>query len=111
MILINVFLITAIVCFIVDISGFVDSVKSGMWRLIMGKDREFQDFRLPPIDCSLCCSFWSGLIYILCIGQFNIPMIGFVCLMALLSGVISKLMNLVVILLEVAEDKILSKIE
>lgn len=111
MILINVFLITTIVCFIVDVSGFVDNIKRGIWRLIMGKDKPFQEYRLPPIDCSLCLSFWSGLIYLLCVGQFNIPMIGFVCLMALLSGVIGKAMNLLVISIEVLEDKILSKIE
>ena len=111
MILINVFLITAIVCFIVDISGFVDSIKRGIWRLIMGKDRQYQEFNMKPFDCSLCLSFWSGLIYLLCVGQFNIPMICFVAFMALLSGVISKMMKLVVISIEVLQDKILSKIE
>lgn len=111
MILINVFLITTIVCFVIDISGFVDSVKRGIWRLIIGKDKPFQYFNMKPFDCSLCCTFWSGLIYILCVGQFNIPMICFVCLMSMLSSVISKALNLLVILIEVVEDKILSKIE
>lgn len=110
MVLINVLILTTIVCFIVDVSGIVDSVKRRIWKWLF-KDREYNEFQLKPFDCSLCLSFWVGLIYIICLGQFNIPMIGYVCLMSLLSGVITKMMKLVVIFLEVVQDKILSKIE
>lgn len=90
--MINIVLLTTIVCFIVDISGFVDSVKGLIWKLVIGKNKPFQDFNMKPFDCSLCCSFWVGLIHLLCVGQFNIPMIGFVCLFSLLSSNITGLL-------------------
>lgn len=93
--MINLLVITAIVCFIVDISGFVDSIKRGIWRVIMGKDKQYQEFNLKPFDCSLCCSFWVGLIYLLCVGQFNVLMIGYVCLLSLLSSNITGLLIIV----------------
>lgn len=92
--MINLLIITGIVCFIVDISGFVDTIKRWVWKWLF-KDREYNDFELKPIDCSLCMSFWIGLIYLICVGQFNVLMIGYVCLLSLLSSNITGLLIIV----------------
>lgn len=95
MVLINLILISAIVVFIVDISGAVDSLKSGIkWILTKGKMSN-SDYRLKPIDCSLCMTFWSGIIYLLLINEFTLPYFAFVCLLACFSGIIKSSILLV----------------
>ena len=71
MVLINLLLISAIVVFIVDISGAVDSLKSGLKRILTKGVMKDSDYSLKPIDCSLCMTFWSGIIYLLCTGNFT----------------------------------------
>lgn len=86
--ILNLFLISVIVVFIVDISGAVDSLKSGIkWILTRGKMNS-SDYRLKPFDCSLCCVWWCGLIYLLVTGEFTLPYITVVCLLACFSGLI-----------------------
>lgn len=88
MVLINLTLMAAIVVFIVDISGAVDSLKSGLkWILTKGKMKN-SDYQLKPLDCSLCMTFWSGIIYLLITNNFTLPYLAFVCLLACFSGVI-----------------------
>ena len=88
MVLINLLLIAAIVVFIVDISGAVDSLKSGLkWILTKGKMKN-SDYQLKPFDCSLCMVFWTGIIYLLITNNFTLPYLAFVCLLSCFSGVI-----------------------
>lgn len=110
MIVLEVFVLCLIVCYVVDISGVVDSIKYAIWRWVFNGKREYEDFRLKPFGCSRCMCFWSGLIYIAVAGYFNIWMIGLVCSFSMLSDVLTKLLNLVVIWFNTIEDKILNKI-
>lgn len=88
MVLINLTLIAAIVVFIVDISGAIDSLKSGL-KLILTKGKmKNSDYQLKPLDCSLCMTFWSGIIYLLITNNFTLPYLAFVCLLACFTGVI-----------------------
>ena len=95
MVIINLTLIAAIVVFIVDISGAVDSLKSGLkWILTKGKMKN-SDYQLKPLDCSMCLTFWSGIIYILITNNFTLPYLAFVCLLACFSGIIKNSILLV----------------
>lgn len=60
----NLLLIAICVVMIVDISGFIDSVKIGLkrWLGIRG------GVTLKPFDCSFCMTHWTGLIYLLFTG-------------------------------------------
>lgn len=80
--IISLFLISFIVVFIIDISGVVDSVKSLIKRILTKGKMSSSDYRLKPFDCSLCSTFWCGLIYLLCVGQFTFEYIAFVCLLS-----------------------------
>lgn len=76
--ILSLLLIQVIVVFIVDISGAIDSLKSGLkWLLTKGK-MSSSDYILKPFDCSLCMTWWACLIYLLCVGKFTIPFIAFV---------------------------------
>lgn len=84
-ILLNLLIIQFIIVFIADISGFIDD---GIEPLL-GKIFKIKQFKLKtkPFKCSLCLCTWIGLIYILITGNFTIPMIGYVLLMAFLTPV------------------------
>lgn len=80
--MLNLLFIQLIFVFIIDISGFMDSLKSGISYILTKGKMKHSDYRIRPFDCSLCSVFWAGLIYLLCTHQFTIPMIAFVCLLA-----------------------------
>lgn len=85
--LIDLFLITLIIVFIIDISGFIDEMETILSKWLKGKAR------VPkPFSCSLCMTWWTGLIYLLIIGEFTLLWIATVALFALLSGVLATLL-------------------
>ena len=67
---IDLLLLVVIICFIVDISGAMRKFKK-------------------PLSCSLCCSWWAGLIYLLVTGNFSIIGVAFVAFLSMMSSVIS----------------------
>lgn len=93
--ILSLLLITVIVVFIVDISGAIDSLKSALkWILTKGKMKD-SNYILKPIDCSLCMSFWSGLIYLLVVGKFTLFYVTVVCILACFVGIIKNCILLV----------------
>lgn len=72
MILFKLIAIATIVIFIIDLSGFVMSVKKGLFKLVFGK-KEFQEYRIKPFDCSLCMTFWICTGYLFYTGNISIP--------------------------------------
>lgn len=84
----NLFLISILVVYIVDISGAIDSLKSGIkWVITKGKMNN-SNYRLKPLDCSLCAVWWCGLIYLLVTNNFTLPYITIVALLSTFSGII-----------------------
>lgn len=73
--IVNLFYIAVICVCVLDISGFVNSLKSFITRLLTnGKLRGYnvRCFTLKPFDCSLCMTFWSGLIYLFIVNNVSI---------------------------------------
>ena len=94
-IVMNLFLIALISTFIVDISGAIDSLKSGIkWILTKGKMAS-SDYRLKPIDCSLCTTFWISLFYLFVISAFELKYIALVCIFCTFCTVIKSAILLV----------------
>lgn len=95
MIVFKLFLITLIVVYIVDISGAIDSLKSGLkWLVTKGKMKD-SNYILKPFDCSLCMSFWIGLIYLLIIGYFTLPYVAVVCMFSAFSRILKSTILLI----------------
>ena len=83
--LLNLLIIQFITVFIVDISGVVDSIKTGIkWILTKGKMKD-SDYTLKPLDCSLCLTFYGGLIYLICTSEFTFINIAIVCALSALT--------------------------
>lgn len=89
---ITLLIITAVIVFITDISGFSTTIKKLFLRLfgLPQKDFEWQTIHplLKIMECSLCQSFWVNNIYLICINAWSLPLLGYVCLLALLTPVI-----------------------
>ena len=70
---IDLLLVAAITIYIVGISGFTQAWRSGLARMLGIKTLK----ALPPFDCSKCMTWWTCIIYALCVGQFNLWTIAF----------------------------------
>lgn len=87
--------IATIVVSIVDISDFPDTIKKCI-SYILSKGKIIKtDYRLHLIDCSWCVASWINLIFLLYIGQFNIPYIAITFIIATLSPVIKEAIMLI----------------
>lgn len=83
MVYIDIICLAIITTYIVDISGIIDSIK---WAI--GRWLNIKEVRLKPFDCSLCMTWWVGLIYTLIVGECNIYTILCVAMTSALSTII-----------------------
>ena len=98
---IDLFEISIIVVIIVDISGFIDSIKA-----FVGKVLGINNVNLKPLDCSFCLNFWVSLIYLAITNQLSITAVMVALLLSTMTPVIQDLIYLIRDLL----GKIISKI-
>lgn len=99
--MIQIILLQAIICYVVDCSGFIQSLEWWFGRLTGRK------YRIPkPFSCSLCLGFYSGIAYLLITNSFTLPYIACVALFSFLSKNISGLMRLLQEILIHIENKI-----
>lgn len=85
---IDLLLVALVTIYIVDISGFTESWRAGVARLLHVKALR----PLPPFDCGTCMTWWACLIYSLCTGQLTLGTIAFAALMSLLSNPLGEAM-------------------
>lgn len=82
---IDLALLTFVVVFVVDVSGFTDAWLGALSRWLGRTVREFK-----PFSCSLCMTWWTGIVYAVVAGQFRIGILAYVALMAFLSFPLSE---------------------
>ena len=63
----------AIVVNLVDISGFVNTVKHWIWKWVFNGKRAYQDFDFRPFECSYCMTHHIGVITLLVLHSFTLP--------------------------------------
>ena len=83
-VLLNIVFIQIIVCFIIDLSGFIQSVEDGLSKWL-----KFKCVIPKPFSCALCSGLWCNLIYLLISHHFTLPYIVFVALISFFSKNIS----------------------
>lgn len=97
----DILMISIIICFIVDISGIIENIEWWLSKWLGGK------VIIPkPFSCSLCLCFWIGIIWLLIHGQFTLFNLLFVCLFAALSEEITGLIMIIKQLLHRVQDAI-----
>lgn len=91
MTILNLFLLTVCIVIIVDLTGGIEGVLHPIVKRILHIPKNSQ-IKIPLIECSLCVSFHTGWIYLLCAGEFTIFNFMVVCLLAILTPEIKDLL-------------------
>ena len=78
-IFVDLLILTCLCVFVIDYSGFIGEMEQMATRWFKSP----LPLRIPkPFSCSLCSSFWTGLIYLAVTGNFTLPWIGVVAALA-----------------------------
>lgn len=93
--IIDLILIQLIIVFIIDLSGAVDSIKLFISKILTKGKIQTTNFDLKPFTCSLCSTWWIGLIYLLVCHSFTIPYIALVALLSFLTPLSSSILLLI----------------
>lgn len=99
--LIDLLCITIICVFIIDFSGIIESLESFIGKLFNIKSPQVP----KPFSCSLCMTFWLGLLYV-CLNNLTIFNIMLVCLFAASTQLLYNLIQVIYINI----NKLLEKI-
>ena len=78
----DLFSILIICVLVIDISGFVHSIKVAIGKYLKISPNSF---RIKPFDCSFCMTFWVSMIYLLVVGRFTLVNIAIVLLLCCLT--------------------------
>lgn len=93
--IIDLILIQLIIVFIIDLSGAVESFKLFISKILTKGKIQTTNFDLKPFTCSLCSTWWIGLIYLLICHSFTIPYIALVALLSFLTPLSSSILLLI----------------
>ena len=98
-ILLDVVFIQIIVCYIIDLSGFIQSIEEGLSKLL-----KFKCVIPKPFSCSLCSGWWINLVYLIITHNFTLPYVVFVAIISFFSKNISGFLRWIQELLVKIED-------
>lgn len=87
--ILKLFCITLIVVFVIDHSGIIDTIKGALAKWL-----KVREVRIKPFDCSLCMSWWCGLLALAIERQFTLGNIVAVALFALFADKIADTLTL-----------------
>lgn len=82
--------ISFLIVYIIDLSGFIDNLKEFLWNRLY-RVKYNPNWRIKPFDCSLCTTWWVGLIYILFTG-FSFHRLLLIALLSFLTPQIKDLL-------------------
>ena len=94
MIATNLFLIAVCCVIVIDISGFIDTIKRMIWKWVWKEKRPYQDFTMKPFDCSFCANFWLSLGYLVIWGVWTFPLMALSLVFSFLTPVIKDVLYL-----------------
>jgi len=74
-------LVAAVTVYVVDVSGFTDS-----WRSLLARLLHVKTLRpLPPFDCGKCATFWACIVTAALLGDLTVTTVAYACAASLLS--------------------------
>lgn len=91
----NIILIAIVWVVIIDLSGFVDSVKKAIWKWIFKGQKEYRDFDMKPFSCSFCMTWWTSFFYIVITGEWTLPLTAFSLVIAFMTPLIKDILVLI----------------
>lgn len=94
MIVTNLLLIAVCCVIVIDISGFIDTIKHWIWKWVWKNSKPYQDFTMKPFDCSFCSNFWLSLGYLIIWGEWTFPLMALSLVFSFLTPVIKDVLYL-----------------
>jgi hypothetical protein len=91
----DILLIAVIIVVIIDISGFIDSLKSGLKKVLTKGRMSDPYYSLKPLDCSFCMTWWTGLIWLLVTHNVTLWMLAYLLLICVMTPVIKDVIILI----------------
>lgn len=88
-------LLTIATVIVVDLTDFVDSVKKAIWKWVWKEQREYKDFPFKPFDCSLCSSWWIGLIFLIFSGTITLPLVVYQLFLSYMTPILKDFIQMV----------------
>lgn len=82
MMYLNIFLMAIILVYGIDILGFAEEMKIKLFKFVKGKNVIYKPYSLRPLDCSLCLSFWIGILILIFNLKLTVINIAYVCLIS-----------------------------
>ncbi|MBR2698805.1 MAG: hypothetical protein IKE76_09470 [Clostridia bacterium] len=101
----DLLLLAAVVVYVVDLSGWSDTVTDFASRIL---GRRVQ--AVKPLTCSLCMTFWAGLLWALFTHALTLPVVAWICALSYLSQPLGQLAATVREWVVVLLDKIFPKL-
>lgn len=86
--MIDILLIAVIVVVVIDISGFIDHLKSWIKSILTQGRMRDPNYSFKPLDCSFCMTFWSGTVYLIITNQFTLPYLAYLLGICVMTPVI-----------------------
>ena len=90
MIYLKLFELTVIVVIVVDISGFIDSIKN-----LVGKVLGINNVSLKPLDCSFCMNLWTSIAYLLITNELTINAVMVTLLLSTMTPIVKDAIYLI----------------
>lgn len=82
MMYLEIFLVALILVYGIDILNFAEEMKIKLFKFVKGKNAIYRPYSLRPLDCSLCLSFWVGILILIFNLKLTIINIAYVCLVS-----------------------------
>lgn len=93
MIFFELFCLTIVLVYIVDLSGFIPSLRSGIAALLGVKETAV---KLPLVSCSKCMTWWGCLCYVFFVSKhFNVYLVAYIALLSYLSVQLSGVLDVI----------------
>lgn len=92
--LINLVIICLVNVLIIDLSGVVTDLKLFISKWLTQDKIATTNFRIKPLDCSFCMTFWTSLLYIIVNSQFTLVNMLIILLLAFMTEPIKQFLLL-----------------
>lgn len=93
--MIDILFIAVICVVIIDISGFTDSWKSLLKRILTKGRFSEPNYSLKPFDCSFCITWWTGVVYMLITHSMSLWMTAYLLGICVMTPVIRDIIILI----------------
>ena len=110
MFLTKLLMTSVIICYLIDFSGIIQTIKNIIWKTLFKKQGNPNNIKLKPFDCTLCSIWWAGIILMIVTKEFTLMNLMITALISFMSKHISEILSIVSEIFVLIENKIMNLI-